>query len=53
MIKEAESLDIKEGNQILDIILKYNKLPQVNTKMHTQNMMSGVVDATLLSVLSR
>ena len=37
MIKEAESLDIKEGNQILDTILSFIKLPQVNTKTHTRN----------------
>ena len=52
MIKEAKSQEIKEGNQILDIILHLIKLLQVSTQAGAQNMMSGVVDASLLSALS-
>ena len=52
MIKDTKSQPAKEENQILELILDLNKLLQVNTKMHTQSMMSGVVDVTLLSDLS-
>ena len=38
MIKDTKSQSAKEGNQILELILDLNKLPQVNTKMHTQSM---------------
>ena len=37
MIKEAKSQEIKEGNQILDIIPRLIKLPQVSTQTGEQN----------------
>ena len=37
MIKGTKSQSAKEGNQILELILNLNKLPQVNTKTDTRS----------------